>query len=78
MSNISIDVNARDWLGRTVLHLASTSLEAIEYVRALLKQPNIDVNLADVENMWTPLHRALYSANFPVAYVLPSYALDMH
>ncbi|KAF4611303.1 hypothetical protein D9613_007260 [Agrocybe pediades] len=71
-SNIGaqIDVNARDWLGRTVLHLASTSLEAIEYVRALLKHPNIDVNLADIENMWTPLHRAMYSANFPVALLL--------
>lgn len=61
------DVNIRDWLGRTALHLACTSLESIEYVRALLKNPHIDVNLADVESLWTPLHRALYAANFPVA-----------
>jgi len=61
------DVNVRDWLGRTALHLACTSLESIEYVRALLKNPHIDVNLADVESLWTPLHRALYAANFPVA-----------
>jgi len=61
------DVNVRDWLGRTALHLACKSLESIEYVRALLKHPHIDINLADVESLWTPLHRALYAANFPVA-----------
>lgn len=63
------DVNSKDWLGRTALHLACTSFESIEYVRALLKHPHIDVNLPDAESLWTPLHRALYSANFPAAYV---------
>ena len=62
-------VNARDWLGRTVLHLACNAVENIEYVRALLKHPQIDVNLADTESLWTPLHRALYAANLPVACV---------
>ena len=62
-------VNARDGMGRTTLHLACNSVENIEYVRALLKHPQIDVNLPDAESHWTPLHRALYSANFPVAYV---------
>ncbi|KAF8885070.1 hypothetical protein CPB84DRAFT_141917 [Gymnopilus junonius] len=65
-----LDVNARDWLGRTALHLVCTSLEGIEYARALLKHPNIDVNLPDTESMWTPLHRALYTANLPVALML--------
>lgn len=69
-------VNARDWLGRTVLHLACNAIENIEYVRALLKHPQIDVNLADTESLWTPLHRALYAANLPVVYVfLPVLAL---
>lgn len=67
--NPTCDVNARDWLGRTTLHLACTSLESIEYVRSLLKHPQIDVNLPDTESLWTPLHRALYSANIPAAYV---------
>ena len=67
---ISVDVNARDSMGRTALHLASSSLESIEYVRALLKHPNIDPNLMDLESHWTALHRALYCANIPAAYVL--------
>jgi inhibitor of Bruton tyrosine kinase len=64
-----MDVNTRDSLGRTALHLASSSLESIEYVRALLKHPNIDINLMDSESHWTALHRALYSANIPAACV---------
>jgi len=66
----SFDVNARDRLGRTVLHLACTSVECVDYVRALLKHPHIDVNLPDAESFWTPFHRALYSANLSAAYVL--------
>ncbi|KAF8959590.1 hypothetical protein BDZ97DRAFT_1666960 [Flammula alnicola] len=69
-STVICDVNARDWLGRTALHLACNSLENIEYVRALLKHPSIDVNLPDTESLWTPLHRALYAANLPVALLL--------
>ncbi|KAI0291504.1 hypothetical protein B0F90DRAFT_1823827 [Multifurca ochricompacta] len=59
------DVNARDWLGRTVLHLACAALDAAatEYVRMLLAHPGISVNLQDVENHWTALHRALYNGN---------------
>lgn len=59
------DVNARDWLGRTVLHLACSSCEASapEYVRLLLAYPGINVNTQDVESQWTPLHRALYNGN---------------
>ena len=67
---ISLDVNARDSLGRTALHLASSSLESIEYVRSLLKHPNIDPNLMDSESHWTALHRALYYANIPAACVV--------
>ena len=63
------DVNKVDWLGRTPLHLACASVECIEYVRALLKHPGVNVNLADRESHWTPLHRALYHANLPAAYV---------
>ncbi|TFK21852.1 hypothetical protein FA15DRAFT_644999 [Coprinopsis marcescibilis] len=69
-STIYIDVNARDWLGRTPLHLACTEVGTLEYVRALLKHPNINVNLPDTESHWTPLHRALYHANLPAAQLL--------
>lgn len=68
---ILIDVNARDWLGRTVLHLAcaASARPAIEYVRMLLAHRAIDVNLQDVESHWTALHRALYNGNIAAAYV---------
>ena len=67
---VLVDVNARDSMGRTALHLASSSLESVEYVKALLKHPNIDPNLMDLESHWTALHRALYCANIPAACVL--------
>lgn len=66
----NVDVNGRDWLGRTVLHLASASIEHLGYVRALLRHPAINVNLPDTESHWTPLHRSLYNANFPAACVV--------
>ncbi|KAG5646993.1 hypothetical protein DXG03_001717 [Asterophora parasitica] len=64
------DVNARDWLGRSVLHLACAAPDGVEYVRLLLRHPAINVNLADTESHWTPLHRALYHANIPTALLL--------
>jgi ankyrin repeat protein len=59
------DVNSRDWLGRTVLHLACSLPEpyALSYVRLLLAHPAINVNVQDVESRWTALHRALYAGN---------------
>ena len=63
----SFDVNSRDWLGRSVLHLAAASTESIEYLKVLLKHPAVNVNLADSESQWTPLHRALYHANISAA-----------
>ena len=63
------DVNARDRFGRTVLHFACSSCEASapEYVRLLLAHPDINVNAQDLENQWTPLHRALYNGNIITA-----------
>ncbi|KZT01007.1 uncharacterized protein LAESUDRAFT_764135 [Laetiporus sulphureus 93-53] len=67
-----IDVNARDWLGRTVLHLAAASQDAsaTEYVRMLLAHPDINVNVTDKESKWTALHRALYRGNLASAILL--------
>ncbi|CCM05596.1 uncharacterized protein FIBRA_07824 [Fibroporia radiculosa] len=71
-SSAFVDVNARDWLGRSVLHLAASSQEpsAIEYVRLLLAHPDINVNLPDKENHWTALHRAAYHGNVGTAVLL--------
>jgi len=68
---LQIDVNARDWLGRTVLHLAcaASARAATEYVRMLLAHPGIDVNMQDTESHWAALHRALYNGNIGTAYV---------
>jgi hypothetical protein len=73
-SAMAFDINARDWLGRTVLHLACASPDSIEYVRLLLRHQAINVNLPDIESQWTPLHRALYQANFPAASVNSIYS----
>jgi inhibitor of Bruton tyrosine kinase len=65
----AVEINARDWLGRTVLHLACASTEpaATEYVRMLLAHPSINVNIQDDESHWTALHRALYSGHLAAA-----------
>lgn len=67
-----LDVNARDGLGRTVLHLAAAAQDAAatEYVRMLLAHPDIQINLTDAESHWTALHRALYHGNLSTAITL--------
>ncbi|KZT68694.1 hypothetical protein DAEQUDRAFT_757422 [Daedalea quercina L-15889] len=67
-----LDVNARDWLGRTVLHLAAAAQDAAapEYVRMLLAHPDVQLNLTDAESHWTALHRALYHGNLATAILL--------
>ncbi|KAJ7864863.1 hypothetical protein B0H14DRAFT_2735954 [Mycena olivaceomarginata] len=69
-SVMACDVNAVDSLGRTALHLACAVPDSIEYVRALLKHPNVNINLPDVESHWTALHRALYNGNLAAALLL--------
>ncbi|CAK5265304.1 unnamed protein product [Mycena citricolor] len=64
------EVNALDWLGRSVLHLACTIPNGVEYVRAILKHPGVNVNLVDTESHWTALHRALYHGNIAAALLL--------
>lgn len=65
------EVNARDRLGRSVLHLVASEVAAfpedsppdtitsLDYLEALLKSPVINVNLQDKENGWTALHRSV-------------------
>lgn len=69
--DLPTDVNARDWLGRTVLHLACSAADpaSTEYARMLLAHPGTNVNTQDMESHWTPLHRALYNGNLSAAYV---------
>lgn len=66
------EVNRRDHLGRTVLHLVCSSQEpsSIDYLHALLSHPSVNINLQDFESGWTPLHRALYLGNLLPALIL--------
>ena len=68
----ALDINARDGLGRTVLHLAcsSTHASAPTYVRLVLGHPHVQANLQDGESHWTALHRALYHGNIACALLL--------
>ncbi|KAF7431199.1 hypothetical protein PC9H_006920 [Pleurotus ostreatus] len=75
------DVNARDWLGMTVLHhvCANTDHSDLPYLRALLAHPAINVNICDLESHWTPLHRALYNGNLTAAlFLLRRQDIDVH
>jgi len=46
------EVNRRDLLGRTVLHLLVASLEpvALEFLHALLAHPSVNCNVQDAES----------------------------
>ncbi|TLD32470.1 BTB/POZ-like protein [Venturia nashicola] len=63
------DLNHRDSVGRTLLHLAasSPSENAFDFASALLEHPLTDVYIQDNENGWTPLHRAFYAGNVAIA-----------
>ena len=65
----ALEANAFDDLGRTVLHLVSSSTDTAssEYARMLLAHPTINVNVVDKESHWTALHRALYAGNIETA-----------
>ncbi|WFC95350.1 hypothetical protein MBRA1_001997 [Malassezia brasiliensis] len=66
------EVNRRDALGRTVLHLLASSdeTEGGEYLAALLTHPSVNVNVQDHESGYTALHRALYAGHLHTAITL--------
>ncbi|GAA5990096.1 hypothetical protein JCM10908_005820 [Rhodotorula pacifica] len=66
------ELNRRDHLGRTVLHLAVVEQDAwaLDWVELLLAVPGCAVNLQDTESGWSALHRALYSGNIAAARLL--------
>ncbi|RAQ47944.1 BTB domain and ankyrin repeat protein [Aspergillus flavus] len=66
------ELNARDQLGRTLLHLVASSTKptATDFAVALLEAPFIDIYAQDWESGWTALHRALYAGNAAIAQAL--------
>ncbi|BGP17782.1 hypothetical protein JCM10213v2_005824 [Rhodosporidiobolus nylandii] len=69
---VTAEVNRRDYLGRTVLHLAVSETDpwALDWVELLLAVPMLQANLPDTESGWTALHRALYIGNIAAARLL--------
>jgi alpha-tubulin suppressor-like RCC1 family protein len=63
------DINSRDPAGLTILHHAASSTveSAVDFAQALLEHPWADLYIQDVENGWTPLHRAFYFGNIAIA-----------
>ncbi|GAA6032146.1 hypothetical protein JCM8097_007096 [Rhodosporidiobolus ruineniae] len=69
---VTMELNRRDHLGRTVLHLAVSETEpwALDWVELFLSAPMLQVNLTDAESGWSALHRALYVGNIAAARLL--------
>ncbi|WVN86717.1 uncharacterized protein L203_101889 [Cryptococcus depauperatus CBS 7841] len=69
MQQEKADPNEKDMWGRTVLHLAASSLAPMSYTffQILLRHPQIQVNNQDTESGYTALHRALYAGNIRAA-----------
>lgn len=58
---VNAEVNRKDSLGRTVLHLAASQVEdwALDWVELLLAVPGLQVNAVDTESGWSALHRCV-------------------
>ncbi|KPV74228.1 uncharacterized protein RHOBADRAFT_37206 [Rhodotorula graminis WP1] len=69
---IAAELNRRNHLGLTVLHLAVVEDDpwALDWVELLLSTPGLQVNATDAESGWSALHRALYAGNIPAARLL--------
>ncbi|KAF2837478.1 hypothetical protein M501DRAFT_1017860 [Patellaria atrata CBS 101060] len=63
------DVNWKDSNGLTILHhvASSTAHSAHGFAAALLEHALVDIYIQDLENGWTPLHRAFYAGNISIA-----------
>ncbi len=56
---VGVEVNRRDHLGRSVLHLVASEVDewAVGWLEMLLVVGSLQVNLQDTESGWTALHR---------------------
>jgi hypothetical protein len=56
-----VEINRRDWAGRTLLHLVASSAEPDSYkwAEVLTKCHNLNINIQDYESGWTALHRSV-------------------
>lgn len=59
------DKNATNGHGRTALHDAAARPNRERYLRALLEDPLVDVNIADPKKNWTALMEAAYYGTSP-------------
>ena len=63
------EVNQTDLFGRTLLHIPASTGQ-YQLVEALLEHPGIHPSIQDLENGWTPLHRACYNGYIMCAIML--------
>lgn len=56
---MNAEVNRRDSMGRTVLHLAASEVAewALEWVELFLGVAGLQINAVDIESGWSALHR---------------------
>ncbi|KAI5308948.1 hypothetical protein KEM55_004442, partial [Ascosphaera atra] len=68
----SIDINALDRYGRTLLHHIASSGKptAGKFAQAIFTVPQLDIHIQDLESGWNALHRALYTGNASIAHML--------
>ncbi|KAI5299736.1 hypothetical protein KEM55_001816, partial [Ascosphaera atra] len=68
----SIDINALDCYGRTLLHHIASSGKptAGKFAQAIFTVPQLDIHIQDLESGWNALHRALYTGNASIAHML--------
>lgn len=66
------NINCKDLNGCTLLHhiASSPSGDAVQFAKALLDVPGLDLYSQDFESGWTALHRALYFGNVAIAQCL--------
>ncbi|KAI9352508.1 hypothetical protein DFJ73DRAFT_659037 [Zopfochytrium polystomum] len=67
-----VDVNERDQDGNCPLHLA-VAIGHREIVEVLLQNPKVNVNAQDIENGYTPLHKALFAGNLVISLMILRY-----
>ncbi|KAG7918279.1 hypothetical protein KL927_001736 [Ogataea polymorpha] len=65
------DLEKRDIYGRTLLHVVCLTNKRY-LLEKLLKNPNLNISITDLENHWNCLHYAIFYKNFIIAQILIS------
>ena len=72
---LTSNVNKQTDIGETALHIAC-NLQIMEMITGLLNHPDININIADYDNQFTPLHYAINISNNDIISLLLKYNAD--